>query len=87
MKVLLVAVRGKSTGKSYSHLGKELKSFGDDCQTLENIWMLRTEQSVADIYAFVKQKVIDPSDQFIVASLDGKWIAYDAPSSDDCFEY
>jgi hypothetical protein len=84
MALVLIAVQAGYLDKD--KITKQLKSVGNDCHALENVWVLSTDKDVSDVFKQV-EAVVKPGDRFIVAPLAGKWASYNARSADECFEY
>jgi hypothetical protein len=85
MKFVLVAVESRTLEKK--RVADRLKNYGDECHALGNVWVIRTEKPIENIYNDVKAECSDAGDRFIVAPLEGKWAAYNTKSPEECFEF
>jgi hypothetical protein len=89
MKTYLIIVNSMDSSRKYD-LGKNLPSDIEakdrPCHVLENLWCIRSDQSIKDIYGALGDKVIDPSDSFVIVPVAGPWLVQNAKSQGDCFD-
>jgi hypothetical protein len=86
MPIFMVAVESVSPRRSYSRLGEQLGKRGDDCQTLDNMWCVRTKDSLQSMCDFLASGIVHPEDKFIVVPVAGPWGCQNTKTQGDCFE-
>jgi hypothetical protein len=84
MPFILIAVQSNEPSRSYSDLGKRLQERGDDCHTMDNVWIVDTLDSPQEIESFLLDGIIDSRDSFIIVPIRDPWICYNSPTDDDC---
>jgi hypothetical protein len=86
MEIYLVAVESTNANRNYSKLGDKLKDKGDDCQALDNVWYLRSNESAQEIFDFLKNGIVHPLDRILVVSINAPWLCQNSQSQGDCFD-
>jgi hypothetical protein len=58
-----------------------------DCQTMPNVWAIRTSASPDDVLAYIRNEdLVASSAEVLVASVDGPWAAANAKHEPDCWK-
>jgi hypothetical protein len=86
MEIYLVVVESTNSIRNYSNLGDKLKNKGDDCQTMDNAWCLRSNNSSKEIFDYLRNGIVHPLDRLLVAKISEPWLCQNTRSQGDCFD-
>jgi hypothetical protein len=86
MKILLIAVEPTSPARSYPNLGDKLKEKGEDCQTMDSVWCLKTNRNSQEIFDYLRNGIVHPLDRLLVAKISDPWLCQNTRNQGDCFD-
>jgi hypothetical protein len=86
--IIFIIVADSET--AHAELGRRVArrfSRDPDCQTMPNMWAIRTAASPDDVLAYIRQENLVPqSGGVVVATVVGSWAAANAKREPDCWK-
>ena len=88
--IIVVSIDSKSDTRNYDDLGErmtreEFLPFGSDCHVTKNTWCFQTDKNAAEVYDFLRRRVLYHDDDVFVGQLDGPWHT-NGKAMSDCFK-
>lgn len=65
--------------RDYKALYERIKSYGTWCRPLESVWIIKTDQSAAQVRDYIAA-IMDADDQLLVSAMTAEWASWNIDS-------
>jgi hypothetical protein len=79
MRSYLISYDLKQPVRDYPRISKAIMAYGYYCKVLESTWIIRTQQTAAQVRDNL-QRHVDANDRIAVVGLTGEWASYNLPA-------
>jgi hypothetical protein len=86
MAIYVVAIESGEPEFDPADFAKRLKERGDDCQTMNNLWCIRSPNTIQELFNFLSEDVLNNQDKLFIAEIHEGWLTQNTKGEGDCFE-
>lgn len=62
------------------------RNFDDECHVMENVWCIRTNRTVDQVYHILADIPLIQNKPFLIIPVEGTWRSHHCPSFSECFD-